>query len=83
MLLRLASPNPGAIFLSLALTESVVLSLTDVFVLRVPCMVDLAVDGGTVEQVRYVQFEVVQIEPILEAGEEGFGAVLVHFQKRQ
>ena len=39
--------------------------------------------GGTVERVRYVQFEVVQIEPILEAGEEGFGAVLVHFQKRQ
>ena len=39
--------------------------------------------GGTVEQVRYVQFEVVQIEPILEAGEEGFGAVSVHFQKRQ
>ncbi len=36
--------------------------------------------GGTVEQVRYVQFKVVQIEPILEAGDEGFDAVLVHFQ---
>ncbi len=36
--------------------------------------------GGTVEQVRYVQFDVVQIEPFLEAGEEGFSAVLVHFQ---
>jgi hypothetical protein len=39
--------------------------------------------GGTVERVRYVQFKVVQIEPILEAGEEDFGAVLVHFQKHQ
>ncbi len=36
--------------------------------------------GGTVEQVRYVQFKVVQFEPILEAGEEGFGSVSVHFQ---
>ncbi len=39
--------------------------------------------GGTVERVRYVQFEVVQFEPILEAGEEGFGSVSVHFQKCQ
>ena len=31
----------------------------------------------------HVQFKVVQFEPILEASEEGFGSVLVHFQKRQ
>jgi hypothetical protein len=75
MLLVLTAPYPDAMFASLTLTKSVVLPLTDVLLLRVPCMVE--------RRVRYVQFKVVQFEPILEAGEEGFGSVLVHFQKCQ
>ncbi len=48
-------------------------------------MVDsgMGAELSTVECVRYVQFKVVQFEPILEADKEGFSSVLVHFQKRQ
>ena len=64
MLLGLTSPNPGA---TLALTaSSVVLSSGgDFFFERFGGMVDLAGDRRNARQVRvrYVQFEVVQIEP--------------------
>jgi hypothetical protein len=39
--------------------------------------------SGKWQRVRYVQFKVVQFEPILEGGGEGFGSVSVHFQKHQ
>ena len=45
MMLVPTAPNLVAVFASLALTKSVVPPLTDVLLLRVPCMVDLASGG--------------------------------------